>query len=83
MLGQPPATPDRQRETTADCPALPRYVLSAGNSKWRFRESSPDVVKQLLDELIDRADISPDKQAQPFFWVPDEQRPGPSLARAL
>ncbi len=47
-----------------------------------IRQSSPDVVKQLLDELIDRVDISPDKQAQPFFWVPDEQRPGPVMARA-
>jgi hypothetical protein len=40
------------------------------------------VVKQLLDEPIDCVGISPDKQVQPFFWVPDEQRPGPSLARA-
>ncbi|MGH9055769.1 MAG: recombinase zinc beta ribbon domain-containing protein [Acidimicrobiales bacterium] len=45
-------------------------------------QGSPDVVKQLLDELIDRVDISADKHAQPYFWVPDEQRPGPSLARA-
>ena len=34
------------------------------------------------DELIDRIDISPDKHAQPYFWVPDVQQPGPSLARA-
>ena len=46
------------------------------------RHDSPDVVKQLLGELIDRIDISPDKHAQPYFWVPDVKRPGPSLVRA-
>jgi hypothetical protein len=42
---------------------------------------NPDVVKQLLGELIDRIEIGPEKQAQPYFWVPNEHRPVPSLAR--
>jgi hypothetical protein len=30
----------------------------------------PDAVKQLLRELIDRVEITPDRHAYPYFWVP-------------
>lgn len=33
-------------------------------------EGSPDAVKQLLRELIDRVEITPDRHAFPYFWVP-------------
>ena len=33
-------------------------------------DSNPDAVKQLLRDLIDRVEITPDRQAYPFFWVP-------------
>ena len=70
------------RASATRLPSAAEIRAVSGQLEIAIRESSPDVVKQLLDELIDRVDISPDKQAQPFFWVPDEQRPGPSLARA-
>jgi site-specific DNA recombinase len=70
------------RAAATRLPSAAEIRAVSGQLEMAIRESSPDVVKQLLDELIDRVDISPDKQAQPFFWVPDEQRPGPSLARA-
>ena len=47
-----------------------------------MNNGSPDVVKQVIDELVDRVDISHDKQALPYFRVPNENRPGPLLARA-
>ncbi|MHB1554501.1 MAG: hypothetical protein ACYCSX_15025 [Acidimicrobiales bacterium] len=31
---------------------------------------SPDAVKQLLRELIDRVEITPERHAYPYFWVP-------------
>ena len=65
-----------QLPTAAQLRALAAHLQRA------LQDASPDVVKQLYDELIDRIEISPDKHAQPFFWVPDVKRPGPSLARA-
>lgn len=43
---------------------------------------SPDVVKQMFEELIDRVEITPDRHAYPYFYVPDMDKPGPLLARA-
>ncbi|MGH9110305.1 MAG: hypothetical protein ACRDY3_12740 [Acidimicrobiales bacterium] len=33
-------------------------------------DGPPDAVKQLLRELIDRVEITPDRHAYPYFWVP-------------
>jgi site-specific DNA recombinase len=44
--------------------------------------ASPDVVKQLFAELIDRVEISPDNHAYPYFRVPDAKKPGPIGTRA-
>ena len=33
-------------------------------------DGNPDAVKQLLRDLIDRVEITPDRQAYPFFWAP-------------
>ena len=33
-------------------------------------DGNPDAVKQLLRDLIDRVEITPDRQAFPYFWVP-------------
>jgi len=35
-----------------------------------IEEGPPDAVKQLLRELIDRVEITPDRHAYPYFWVP-------------
>jgi Helicase conserved C-terminal domain/SNF2-related domain len=35
-----------------------------------IEEGPPDAVKQLLRELIDRVEITPDGHAYPYFWVP-------------
>jgi site-specific DNA recombinase len=35
-----------------------------------LEEGNPDAVKQLLRELIDRVEITPDRHAYPYFWVP-------------
>src|SRR5439155_914608 len=45
----------------------------------------PDAVKEALATLIDRVEISHDRQAQPYFRIPksDVEEPGPSKARAL
>ena len=45
-------------------------------------QSSPDVIRQLFGELIDRIEISPDHHAYPYFRIPDAKKPGPSGARA-
>jgi len=68
--------------TPGQCPATPRSLNIRERVRRAVRHDSPDVVKQLLNELIDRIDVSPDKHAQPYFWVPDVKRPGPSLVRA-
>lgn len=47
-----------------------------------INHGSPEVVKQLLAELIDRVEISPDRHAYPYFWVPDAKKSGPFAARA-
>ena len=38
--------------------------------------------KQILDDLIDRVEISPDKHAQPYFRIPDNTKPRPPRAGA-
>ncbi len=45
-------------------------------------QGSPDVIKQLFGELIDRIEISPDHHAYPYFRIPDTKKPGPFGARA-
>ena len=40
------------------------------------------VTKEVLDKLIDRVEISPDKSAQPYFRVPDNTKPRPRKAGA-
>ncbi|MDA8314567.1 MAG: recombinase family protein, partial [Actinomycetota bacterium] len=35
-----------------------------------IEEGPADAVKQLLRELIDRVEITPDRHAYPYFWVP-------------
>ncbi|MHB1928996.1 MAG: recombinase family protein [Acidimicrobiales bacterium] len=50
-------TPDQLRSLCAEI----RRTIDSGN---------PDAVKQLLRELIDRVEITPDRHAYPFFWVP-------------
>jgi hypothetical protein len=42
----------------------------------------PEVVKQFLGEFIDRIEIGPDKQAQPYFWVPRSQEPDRSSTKS-
>jgi site-specific DNA recombinase len=72
-------------ETRSSVPILPtpKQLRTTGEHiKVAINGGSPDNVKQLLGELIDRVEIGPEKQAQPYFWVPNEHRPGPSLARA-
>jgi len=45
---------------------------SGGSSQIRrtIDSGNPDAVKQLLRELIDRVEITPDRHAYPYFWVP-------------
>ncbi len=50
-------TPDQLRSLCAEI----RRTIDSGN---------PDAVKQLLRELIDRVEITPDRHAYPYFWVP-------------
>ncbi len=35
-----------------------------------IEDGNPDAVKQLLRELIDRVEITPERHAYPYFWVP-------------
>jgi hypothetical protein len=39
-------------------------------------EAVPNATKQLLDELIDRIEIKPDRHTQPYFWIPDSANAG-------
>jgi len=70
------------KATPPQLPTAAQLHTVSAHIRRAVSEGSPDVIKQLFDELIDRIEISPDKHAQPYFWVPDVQRPGPSLARA-
>jgi hypothetical protein len=36
----------------------------------RWASRPPDAVKQLLRELIDRVEVTSDRHAYPYFWVP-------------
>jgi hypothetical protein len=68
--------------TITRLPSASQLRTISEHVKVAINVGSPDVVKQWLGELIDRVEIGPDKRAQPYFRVPNEQRPGPSLARA-
>ncbi len=50
-------TPEQLRALCAEI----RRTIDSGN---------PDAAKQLLRELIDRVEITPDRHAYPYFWVP-------------
>ena len=50
-------TPEQLRSLCAEI----RRTVDSGN---------PDAVKQLLRELIDRVEITPERHAYPYFWVP-------------
>ncbi|MGC8464236.1 MAG: recombinase family protein, partial [Acidimicrobiales bacterium] len=50
-------TPEQLRSLCAEI----RRTIDSGN---------PDAVKQLLRELVDRVEITPDRHAYPYFWVP-------------
>jgi site-specific DNA recombinase len=50
-------SPEQLRSLCAEI----RRTIDSGN---------PDAVKQLLRELIDRIEITPDRHAYPYFWVP-------------
>jgi len=70
------------RASAPQLPSATQMRVTSEQLRRAMNNGSPDVVKQVIDELVDRIDISSDKQAQPYFRVPDIQRPGPSLARA-
>ena len=64
-----------------DQPGLPtaRELQSlAGRLREAIGQAAPGVTKQVLDELIDRVEISPDKHAQPYFRIPNNTKPRPS-----
>ncbi len=70
------------RGSAPQLPSAAQLRVTSEQLRRAMNNASPDVVKQVIDELVDRIDISSDKQAQPYFRVPDVKRPGPLLARA-
>jgi site-specific DNA recombinase len=70
------------RASTPQLPSAAQLRVTSEQLRRAMNNGSPDVVKQVIDELVDRVDISHDKQALPYFRVPNENRPGPLLARA-
>jgi len=42
--------------------------------KQAVTSQSPDMVKQMFEEPIDRVEITPDRHAYPYFYVPDMDR---------
>ena len=62
-----PQLPTRE-QLQALCAEI-RRIVEVGN---------PDAVKQLLRELIDRVEITPDRRAYPYFWVPASCDPAPT-----
>ncbi|HUD15684.1 MAG TPA: recombinase family protein, partial [Acidimicrobiales bacterium] len=70
------------RASAPQLPSATQMRVTSEQLRRAMNNGSPDVVKQVIDELVDRIDISSDKQAQPYFRVPDVKRPGPLLARA-
>jgi site-specific DNA recombinase len=70
------------RASTPQLPSAAELRVTSEQLRRAMKNGSPEVVKQLIDELVDRIEISGEKQAQPYFRVPDKERPGPLLARA-
>jgi len=62
-----PQLPTREK-LQALCTEI-RRIVEVGN---------PDAVKQLLRELIDRVEITPDRRAYLYFWVPASCDPTPT-----
>lgn len=70
------------RTATPQLPSPEQLHALAGELKSAIDAGSPDVAKQVLEELIDRVEITHDRHACPYFYVPDSEKPGPMLARA-
>ena len=58
--------------------ALPARRHRALPARVQTAPPATDAVKQLLRELIDRVEITPDRRAYPYFWVPASCDPAPT-----
>ncbi|MGH9093281.1 MAG: hypothetical protein ACRDZR_18155, partial [Acidimicrobiales bacterium] len=65
------------RTATPQLPSPDEMRRLVAKIKQAVTGQSPDVVKQMFEELIDRVEITPDRHAYPCFWVPSgcEARP--------
>jgi len=58
------------KDATPQLPALDQLRSLCAEIRRAIDSGNPDAVKQLLRELIDRVEITPDHHAYPYFWVP-------------
>lgn len=72
------------RAATPPAPSRSQLQAIGAAVRQAVSDGSPEPIKEILGALIDRVEISPDRHAQPYFRIPlpDDERPGPSLARA-
>jgi hypothetical protein len=70
------------RTTTPQLPSPEQLAALCAEIDRIIAHGSPDVVKQLFGELIDRVETTREGDAIPYFRVPDMDKPGPTLARA-
>jgi hypothetical protein len=72
------------RSTAPDTPSRQELEGLAAKARNALTEGSPEQIRQTLAALLDRVEISADRQARPWFRIPgaETNRPGPSLARA-
>jgi hypothetical protein len=54
---------------------LPRFLRAVENG-------TPEEKKQLIEELVNNVEITPERTANPYFRVPDMRTPGPFVSRA-
>jgi prevent-host-death family protein len=78
------------KDATPQLPTLDQLRALCTEIRRTIEDGNPDAVKQLLRELIDRVEITPERHAYPYFWVPATARtetptgpePGPDASPA-
>ena len=66
------------REATPQLPTREQLQILCAEIRRVVEDGNPDAVKQLLRDLIDRVEITPDRRAYPYFWVPASCDPAPT-----
>ena len=58
------------KDATPQLPTLDQLRSLCTEIRRTIEDGNPDAVKHLLRELMDRVEITPERHAYPYFWVP-------------